>query len=101
MVRTAVVRSASLAPDEAQLADELADYLAGGSFSQLTQLLLRTVGAPLRKHISDLQASGLDPRERLFVWTVTPPDTEAQISHFYEPSRWPEVSLTDVDMVSD
>jgi hypothetical protein len=92
MARTAVVRSASLAPSDARLADELAEAVADGSFSQLTQLLLRAVGGPLKQQIDDLRASGLDPHERLFGSRPTPADTDAMIQDFYAPSSWPQGS---------
>ena len=90
MARTATVRSASLAPEEAQLADELAEAIAGGSFSQLTQLLLSTVGQSLRQRIEELRAAGLEPGERLFISRMTPADTDEQLRRFYAPSSWPE-----------
>lgn len=89
MGRTAVVRSASLGPKDAQLADELAEAVADGSFSQLMQLLLRAVGGPLREQIEELRASGLDPHERLFGSRRTPADSDGQIADFYAPSTWP------------
>jgi hypothetical protein len=90
MARIATVRSASLAPEEAQLADELAEAMAGGSFSQLTQWLLNTVGHPLLQRIEELRESGLEPSERLFISHPTPADTDAQIRRFYAPSNWPQ-----------
>ena len=84
MARTATVRSASLAPEEAQLADELAEAIAGGSFSQLTQLLLSTVGQSLRQRIEELRAAGLEPSERLFISRMTPADTDEQVHRFYQ-----------------
>ena len=92
MARTAVVRSASLSPSDARLADELADAVADGSFSRLTQMLLRAVGGPLKQQIDDLRESGLDPYERLFGSRPTPADTEAELQHFYAPSSWPQRS---------
>ncbi|HZS86697.1 MAG TPA: hypothetical protein VFE42_04290 [Chloroflexota bacterium] len=89
MARTAMVRSASLAPKEARLADELAEAIAGGSFSQLTQMLLTSVGRPLLCRIEELRASGLEPGEHLFIAHPTPADTDAQVRRFYEPSSWP------------
>lgn len=92
MARIATTRSVSLAPEEARLADELAEDLAEGSFSQLTQLFLATIGVSLRRRIHELRESGLDPREQLFVAHPTPPDTDEQIRDFYAPSasNWPE-----------
>jgi hypothetical protein len=89
MARTATVRSASLAPKEAQLADDLAEAIAGGSFSQLTQMLLTSVGQPLLHRIEELRASGLEPGEHLFIVRSTPADTDAQLRRFYAPSNWP------------
>jgi hypothetical protein len=90
MPRTATVRSASLAPEEARLADALADTIAGGSFSQLTQLLLNTVGQPLLQRIEELRESGLEPSKHLFISRPTPADTDEQTRRFYAPSSWPE-----------
>lgn len=90
MARTAVVRSASLAPETARMADELAEHLTAGSFSQLTQLLLSVIGEPLRQRVKELEDSGLDPKAKLFVTNATPPDTAEQIRHFYAASTWPE-----------
>jgi hypothetical protein len=90
MARTATVRSASLAPEEAQLADELAEAIAGGSFSQLTQLLLGAVGQPILQRIEELRASGLEPGEHLFIARPTPADTNEQMRRFYAASTWPE-----------
>ena len=89
MARTATVRSASLAPEEARLADRLAEEMAGGSFSQLTQLLLNTIGYALLQRVEELRASGLDPHRQLLVAQPTPADTDEQISRFYAPSSWP------------
>ena len=61
MARIATTRSVSLAPEEARLADELADDLVEGGFSQLTQLFLATIDVPLRRRIHELRESGLDP----------------------------------------
>lgn len=90
MPRTATVRSASLAPDEARLADELAGTLARGSFTELTRLLLRQFGEPLGRRIEALREAGIEPDERLFVLTPTPPDTDQQVRDFYATSTWPE-----------
>jgi len=90
MARTATVRSVSLAPEEARLADELAEAIAGGNFSHLTQMLLSAVGQPMRQLIEELRASGLEPSERLLILHPTPPDTEDQTRRFYAPSSWPE-----------
>lgn len=89
VARTATVRSASLAPKEAQLADDLAEAITGGSFSQLTQLLLNAVGQPLLHRIEELRASGLEPGEHLFIARPTPADTDEQAQRFYAPSSWP------------
>jgi hypothetical protein len=89
MPRTATVRSASLAPPEAELADALADAIAGGSFTELTRLLLQRCGRPIRQRLDELRESGLDPNEQLFVTRPTPPDTEEQARQFYAPSTWP------------
>ena len=88
MARTAVVRSASLAPDEARLADELAQALAKGSFTELTRLLLSQFGEPLKRQIQALRDSGIEPSERLMILDAAPPDTDAQICDFYASSRW-------------
>jgi hypothetical protein len=90
MARSATVRSASLAPEEARLADRLAEEVAGGSFSHLTQLLLTTVGYALLQRAEELRASGIDPNARLFVTRPTPADTDEQIRRFYAPSGWPD-----------
>lgn len=90
MARTATVRSVSLAPSEARLADELAGAMAGGSFSQLTKLLLNTVGQSMLQRIEELHASGLEPSEHLFLSRPTPADTEEQTRRFYAPSSWPQ-----------
>jgi hypothetical protein len=90
MARTATVRSASLAPDEARLADDLARDLAHGSFTELTRILLHQFGGPLKRQIEALRASGIDPNERLIALQVTPPDTDEQIREFYAPSTWSE-----------
>lgn len=97
MARTATVRSASLAPEEARLADELAQAIAGGSFSQLTQMLLETVGQPMRQLVEELRAGGLEPGEHLFILRATPPDTEEQVGRFYAPSSWPEGGPSGID----
>lgn len=88
MSRTASVRSASLSPDEEALANYLASALAGGSFTELTRMLLNYFGAPLRKRLEELRESGIDPNERLFVTRGTPADTDEQIHDFYAPSSW-------------
>ena len=90
MARTATVRSASLAPDEARLADELAQALTRGSFTELTRMLLLRFGEPLKRQIEALQESGIDPSERLMVTNVTPPDTDEQVADFYASSTWSE-----------
>ena len=96
MARTAVVRSASLAPDEARLADELAQALTKSSFTELTRLLLRQFGEPLKRQIQALRDSGIEPGERLMIVDAVPPDTDAQIGDFYASSRW-RVSERDAD----
>ena len=96
MARTAVVRSASLAPDEARLADELAQAVAKGSFTELTRLLLRQFGEPLKRQVQALRDSGTEPRERLMIVGAVPPDTDAQIGDFYASSRW-RASAQDAD----
>jgi hypothetical protein len=90
VARTATVRSASLAPDEARLADELAETLTRGSFTELTRMLLLRFGEPLKRQIEALRESGIDPNERLMVTNATPPDTDEQIADFYAPSTWSE-----------
>ncbi|MBI4318428.1 MAG: hypothetical protein HY675_08050 [Chloroflexi bacterium] len=90
MSRVASVRSASFSPEESRLINELADALAGGSFTELTRMLLRYVGLPLKQMLDELRESGIDPHERLFTTHVTPPDSESQIKDFYALSSWPE-----------
>ncbi len=90
MARTATVRSASLAPNEARLADELAQVLTRGSFTELTRMLLQQFGEPLKRRLDALQESGIDPNEHLMVIRAAPPDTDEQIADFYAPSSWPE-----------
>ncbi len=90
MARVASVRSASLSPEESELVNDLADALAGGSFTELTRMLLHHVGLPLKRILDELRESGIDPQERLVITRVTPPDTDAQIRDFYAPSAWPK-----------
>ena len=90
MARTATVRSASLAPDEARLADELAQLLTQGSFTELTRLLLRQFGEPLKRQIDALHECGIEPTEVLMITRVAPADTDEQIRDFYAPSTWPQ-----------
>ena len=88
MARTAVVRSASLSPDEARLADDLARSIAGGSFTELVRTLLDQVGSPLRQQLAELAESGMDVHAHLVATAATPADDDAQIADFYTPSRW-------------
>jgi hypothetical protein len=79
-----------LAPEEAALADKLAEELADGSFSQLSQLLLNTIGRVLLRQIEELRAAGLEPGAHLFIAHTAPADTDDQIRRFYSESTWPE-----------
>ena len=90
MARTAVIRSASLSPREASLADRLAQSVAGGSFTELVRMFLLRFGDALERRMVELRESGIDPNEVLFVTHPTPPNTDAQIEDFYRPSTWPE-----------
>jgi hypothetical protein len=90
MPRSATVRSASLAPDEAALADHLAGQLAHGSFTELTRHLLTVFGAPVSRRLDELVAAGVDPSERLVLVDATPGASEREIVDFYAPSDWPE-----------
>lgn len=90
MARTAIVRSASLAPTEAAMADDLAELVANGSFTELTRIMLTYFGLPLKQRLDDLRRSGIDPREHLFTTQPTPADGEEQVRDFYGPSSWPE-----------
>lgn len=96
MARTAIVRSVSLSRAEARLADELAQALAGGSFTELVRTLLARVGSPLRQQLAELVESGLDPHAQLVATAPTPADTDAQIADFYADSRW-EPSASEAD----
>jgi hypothetical protein len=87
MARTATVRSASLAPEEVELVDRLAQQLAGGSFTELTRRFLRVFGEPLRHRIDHLVEAGMDPHEQLVLISPTPA-TDAEIQAFYAPSTW-------------
>lgn len=95
MARTTIRRNASLAPSDAELADELAAYITDGSFSRLIQMLLHTMGLLLRRHIAESQANGVEPRKRDFLRNAAPADTDEQIARFYAPSRWPISGPTD------
>ncbi len=90
MPRTATVRSASLAPDEIELVDRLAEQLAGGSFTELTRRLLRVFGEPLSERLDELVQAGMDPREQLVLLNPTLAATDPEIQAFYAPSTWPE-----------
>jgi hypothetical protein len=93
MARTAVVRSASLTPEEARFADELAAELAGGSFTELTRRMLRGYGRPLKQRIDELRAAGLDPHEHLAITRNAPEDAEAQVRAFYARPKLPDDAL--------
>lgn len=90
MPRLATVRSASLAPDEIELADRLAEQLAGGSFTELTRRMLRVFGEPLSHRLDALVEAGLDPHEQLMLLTPPLAATDQEIAAFYAPSGWPE-----------
>lgn len=87
MARTAVVRSISLAPDEAALADQLAGYLAGGSFTDLTKILLHWFGEPLQQRLQELVDAGINPSERLWIRRDGDVDAAAEIANFYRPTN--------------
>jgi hypothetical protein len=89
MARSAVVRSASLAPPEASLADRLAQQLANGSFTELTRHFLTVFGAPLSRWLDELDAAGVDPSERLTMLHPTLTASEEEQKAFYAPSTWP------------
>ncbi len=89
MARTALVRSASLARDEVELVDALAERLADGSFTGLLRQMLVVFGEPLRRRLDEMAAAGLDPDERLVLLRPTEPATRAQIEAFYRASDWP------------
>lgn len=86
MPRSAVVRSASLAPEEAALADRLAGLLANGSFTELTRHLLQAFGAPVSRRLEELIEAGVDPSERLVLVDTA---TESDAEDFYRASTWP------------
>jgi hypothetical protein len=90
LARLATVRSASLAPDEIQLADRLAEQLAGGSFTELTRRFLRVFGEPLRHRLDELVEAGIDPHEQIVLLNPTLAATNQEIAAFYAPSSWPE-----------
>jgi hypothetical protein len=89
MPRSATVRSASLAPDEAALADRLAGQLAHGSFTELTRHLLEVFGAPVSRRLDELIAAGIDPSERLVLVDAASDPAGEEIAAFYRPSTWP------------
>ncbi len=90
MARNAVVRSASLSPAEAALADEVARDLANGSFSELVKMMLRCYAEPLKRRLEVLRAAGLDPEERLAANWVGETDLEAELRSAYgpQPETW-------------
>jgi len=90
VVRLATVRSASLAPDEIELVDRLAEQLAGGSFTVLIRRLLRVFGEPLSRRLDALVEAGMDSHEQLVMLTPTLAATDQEIAAFYAPSSWPE-----------
>jgi len=90
MPRSATVRSASLAPEEAALADRLASLVANGSFTELTRHLLQVFGAPVSRRLDELIAAGVDPSERLMLVDTGVSTSEQEIDSFYTPSTWPE-----------
>ena len=90
MPRSALVRSASLAPEEAALADRLAGLIAKGSFTELTRHLLQVFGAPVSRRLDELIEAGVDPSERLVLVNPEGGTGEQEIAGFYAPSTWPE-----------
>lgn len=88
MARTAVVRSASLAPEDAERADQLATLLAGGSFTELTRLMLRWLH-PVGRLLDELQDAGVDPHARLALIDRGQIDSEAADRLANGPSTWP------------
>ena len=90
MARLAAVRSASLAPEEIELVDRLAEQLAGGSFTELTRRLLRVFGQPLSQRLDELVEAGMDPHEQLVLLNPTVAATDQELAMFYAPSGWPE-----------
>ena len=90
MPRSALVRSASLAPEEAALADHLARLVANGSFTELIRHLLQVFGAPISRRLDELIAAGVDPSERLVLVDTAAGTSEQGIADFYTPSTWPE-----------
>ncbi len=90
MPRLATVRSASLAPEEIELVDRLAEQLAGGSFTELTRRLLRVFGEPLSQRLDELVEAGMDPHEQLVLLSPSLAATDAEIEAFYAASGWPE-----------
>jgi hypothetical protein len=90
MARTAIVRSISLAPEEAALADRLAGYLTDGSFTELTRVFLRWFGEPLSRRLQELVEAGINPTERVGVLADGEIDVEKETTDFYHPTNpWP------------
>lgn len=86
MARTAVVRSVSLSPAEAALADEVAEAVAGGSFTELVRLLLlRHYGEPLKRRMERLREAGIDPDERPVPTWAGETDPEVELRDLYGP----------------
>jgi hypothetical protein len=83
------VRSVSLTPEEAALADRLADLVANGSFTQLSRHLLQVFGAPVSRRLDELLAAGVDPSERLVLVDTTGASIQ-EVAAFYTPSTWPK-----------
>ena len=90
MARSALVRSASLAPEEAALADRLSSLIAKGSFTELTRHLLQVFGVPVTRRLDELIAAGVDPSERLVLVDTAGGPSEQELAGFYSPSTWPE-----------
>lgn len=90
MARTAQTRTASLSPDEARLADCLADRISKGSFTELTRYLLMSYGAPVNRWLEELENAGIDPREALVMMRPRAAATDEEIEAFYAPSSWPK-----------
>lgn len=95
MARTSVVRSISLAPEEAALADQLASYLTDGSFTDLTRVFLRWFGEPLNRRLQELVEAGINPTERVRVLADGEIDIAKETAEFYHPTnRWPNDAPT-------
>jgi hypothetical protein len=95
VARHAVVRSISLAPEEAALADRLAGYLTGGSFTDLTRIFLHWFGEPLGQRLQELVEAGINPLERVRLTSDGAVDVERETGEFYRPDHsWPREGPT-------